>query len=292
MSAHVTFPAIDPNPGMPATLSHSVLTGLLRDELGFQGLIATDSLEMGALAQNGYPPPIGAALAFAAGADLLLFNRDHAMHKDAFANLAQAVKEGKISQERLDSSVRRILETKERFGILNPMQITDPAKAGQSTATIEHHTLAFELARKAITLLKDDASLLPLQPGEPLLVIETAAAKGLGTLLGAKTVEIKIDPDDSAITAAAEMARDAHNVIITTVDASFYAGQVKLVSELLAKNPNIIIVSVRMPYDISALPNVPTVIAAYGGNLPTLRALTDVLMGRSKAYGVLPVALP
>ncbi len=84
MSAHVTFPAIDPTPGMPATLSRPVLTGLLRDELGFQGLIATDSLEMGALAENGYPPPVGAALAFAAGADLLLFNRDHAMHTAGF----------------------------------------------------------------------------------------------------------------------------------------------------------------------------------------------------------------
>src|SRR5688572_21290287 len=59
MSAHVTFPAIDPNPGIPATLSRAVLNGLLRDQLNFKGLIATDSLEMGALAQNGYPPPVG-----------------------------------------------------------------------------------------------------------------------------------------------------------------------------------------------------------------------------------------
>src|ERR1041385_9252346 len=83
------------------------------------GLIATDSLEMGALAENGYPPPVAAPLAFAAGADLLLFNRDHTMHKDAFANLLQAVKDGQISQEQLDSSLWRILEAKERFAILN-----------------------------------------------------------------------------------------------------------------------------------------------------------------------------
>jgi beta-N-acetylhexosaminidase len=291
MSAHVTFPAIDPNPGLPATLSRPVLTDLLRNQLGFKGLIATDSLEMGALAANGYLPQVGAPLALAAGADILLFNRDHAMHRQAFASLVQAVKEGKVSQEQLDSSVRRILEAKENFGILNPTLVADPAKAGESTATAKHHALARELARKAITLLKDDASLLPLKSGEPLLVIETAAAKGLGTLLGARTLEIKNDPDASAITAALGMARDGRKVIVTTVDADFYAGQVKLVIELLVKNPNIIIVSVRTPYDISVLPAVPTVLAAYGGNAPTLRAIADVLMG-TEALGVLPVSLP
>lgn len=291
MSAHVTFPAIDPNPGMPATLSHAVLTGLLRNELGFKGLIATDSLEMGALAQNGYPPPVGAPLAFAAGADLLLFNRDHAMHKLAFDNLVQAAKEGKVSQQQLDVSVRRILETKQKFGVLIPALIPDPGKAAALTATAEHPALALELARKAITLLKADASLLPLRSGEPVLVIETAAAKGLSALLGGKALEIKNDPDPHAIADALHAARSAHNVIVTTTDASLYPGQVKLVNELLAQNPNVIIVSVRAPYDINVLPGVSSVLAAYGSNPPTLRAIADVLTGKFESSGVLPVTL-
>jgi beta-N-acetylhexosaminidase len=285
MSAHVTFPAIDPNPGIPATISRLVLTGLLREELGFQGLIATDSLEMGALAENGYPPPVAAPLALAAGADLLLFNRDHVMHKEAFTKLMQAVKAGKVSQEQLDSSVHRILEAKEHFGILTPVLVGDPPE-------LEHHALALELARKAITLLKDDASLLPLQPDEPLLVIETVAAKGLGALLGARTLEIELDPDASAITAALHIVGDAHKVIVTTTDPRLYAGQVKLVMELLTVNPHIIIVSVRTPYDVSVLPLVPTILAAYGGNPPSLQAIVDVLIGRVEASGILPVALP
>jgi beta-N-acetylhexosaminidase len=291
MSAHVTFPAIDPTPGLAATLSRPVLTGLLRDELGYTGLIVTDSLEMGALAANGYPPPVGAPLAFAAGADILLFNRDHAMQREAFTNLVQAIEDGKVSTERLDESVRRVLEAKERFRILNPTLVADPVRAGESTATAEHHALALELAQKAITLLKDDALLLPLKPGEPVLVIETAAAQGLGALLGAKTLEIKIDPDPRAIADALSAARNAHKVIVTTTETSLYPGQVQLVRELLAQNPNMIIVSVRTPYDISVLPAVPTVLAAYGGNRPALQAIAEVLMG-SKALGVLPVSLP
>ena len=291
MSAHVTFPAIDPSPGVPATLSRAVLTGLLRDELDFQGLIITDSLEMGALAENGFPPRVGATLAFAAGADVLLYNRDHTMHKQAFANLVQAVIEGKVSQEQLDSSVRRILEAKEKFGILKPTLIMEPDKAGEYTATAEHHTLALELAQKAITLLKDDASLLPLKAGEPLLVIETVAARGLGALLGATTLEIKNEPDASAVIAALNLASDGCKIIVTATDTNVNAGQVKLVTELLAKTPNVIIVSVRTPYDISVLHTAPTVLASYGGNAPTLQAVTDVLMGNSEAFGVLPVTL-
>jgi beta-N-acetylhexosaminidase len=207
------------------------------------------------------------------------------MHKEVFAKLMQAVKEGKVSQEQLDSSVRRILEAKERFSILTPMFLENPPN-------LEHHALALELARKAITLLKDDAPLLPLQPDEPLLVIETVAAKGLGTLLGARTLEIKLDPDASVIPVALNMARDAHKIVMTTTDAGLYAGQVKLVMELLTINPHIIVVSVRTPYDATVLPLVPTILAAYGGNPPSLHAIVDVLMGRVEVSGVLPVALP
>ena len=292
MSAHVTFPAIDPTPGLAATLSRPVLTGLLRDELGYNGLIVTDSLEMGALAASGYPPQLGAPLALAVGADILLFNRGHVMQKEAFTNLLQAVEDGKVSREQLDASVRRILEAKTRFGVLGPTLVADPSKAGESTATAEHHMLALELARKAITLLKDDASLLPLKPDEQLFVIETPAAKGLGFLLGGTTLEIKNDPDANTITAALNMVPDGRKVIVATTDANIYAGQVKLVTELLAKTPHIILVSVRTPYDISVLPTVPTVLAAYGNNRPTHQAIADVLMGKSEAVGLLPVTLP
>jgi beta-N-acetylhexosaminidase len=291
MSAHVTFPAIDPTPGMPATLSSLVLTGLLRDELRFEGLIATDSLEMGALSTNGYPPPIGAALAFAAGADLLLFNRDHPMHKEVFANLLQAIQEGRVSQERLDTSVHRILEVKSKFNILRPTLITDPAQADRLTAVTEYRDLASQLARKAITLLKDDASLLPLKTGEPLLVIETTAAKGMGNLLGTTSFEISNDPDEDAIHAAMEKARGGCKVIVTTVDASAHPGQIQLVNQLLTINPKVIIISVRTPYDIGVLSKVPAALAAYGNNAPSLRAIADVLMGKVKPSGVLPVNL-
>ncbi len=147
MTAHISFPAIDSRPAIPATFSYQVLTDLLRNELGFPGLIVTDSLEMGALVECGYSAPAGAALAFGAGADILLFNRNHAMHKEAFTNLVHTVKDGEVSLERLDTSIRRILDAKVKFNILNPAVVVDPAKAWESTGTAEHRALALELAR-------------------------------------------------------------------------------------------------------------------------------------------------
>ncbi|MBI3941696.1 MAG: beta-N-acetylhexosaminidase [Chloroflexi bacterium] len=120
MSAHISFPAIDPTPDIPATLSPKVMTGLLRDELQFNGLRLTDSLEMGALQATGFPVPIAAATALAAGADLLLFNCGHALNYQAHIALQEGVRFGEIPKARLDEAVRRVLRAKEQFGIWHP----------------------------------------------------------------------------------------------------------------------------------------------------------------------------
>lgn len=118
MSAHVHFPAIEPMPNLAATLSQRVMTGLLRHEMGYDGLLLTDSLEMGALATSGYPVPEAAAHALAAGADILLFNCEPALLRETQATLLRWVEEGKLSPARLDEAVQRILATKRRFGLL------------------------------------------------------------------------------------------------------------------------------------------------------------------------------
>ncbi len=118
MSAHISFPAIDPTPNLAATLSPKVMTDLLRDELRFSGIRMTDSLEMGALATSGYPVPLAAATALKAGADILLFNRDHALHRAAHAMVVDWVKRGEIHVARLDEAVRRVLAAKDWFRVV------------------------------------------------------------------------------------------------------------------------------------------------------------------------------
>jgi beta-N-acetylhexosaminidase len=293
MSAHVTFPAIDPTPGLAATLSRPVLTGLLREELGFKGLIVTDSLEMGALAANGYPPQVGAALALAAGADLLLFNRDHAMHRQAYTNLLQAVTDGKVSQAQLDASVLRILQAKQRLGILQPPQV-EVEKAAASIQTPEYLALSRELAQKALTLLRDPHSLLPLDSSKPLLIIEPAALRGMTSKLGLAGTIIEIDaqPSGAQIDNVIQAAPDGRLILMGVNDLAANTKQLKLVRDLVAAGNPVIVIAYRNPFDAMLLPDSVSVLVTYGFNWPMYEALTNVLTGQAKPLGSLPVEFP
>ena len=293
MSAHVTFPAIDPTPGLAATLSRPVLTDLLRDELGFKGLIATDSLEMGALAAKGYPPQVGAPLALAAGADVLLFNRDHAMHRQAFANLVQAVKDGKISQEQLDDSVQRMLQTKHRFGLLKPAPVEVEA-AATPVNTADHLALSRELAQKAITLLRDPQRLIPLKDPTTILMVEPAAVRDQTQFLGLRGAILIMDtrPTASQIADVTQAAQNGRVVILPINDLNVNTNQLKLVQDLVEAGNPVIVIAHRNPFDVALLPENVTILITYGFNPPIRDALADVFAGKIQASGVLPVTLP
>src|SRR5947207_13099973 len=113
MTGHLNVPALEPDPNTPATLSHNILTNLLRNQLGYQGLIVTDAMDMGGITVR-YAPGEAAVLAVAAGVDALLMTP---VPDAAFEALQEAVKSGRISKERLDASVRRILQAKARLGL-------------------------------------------------------------------------------------------------------------------------------------------------------------------------------
>ena len=297
MSAHITFPAIEPTPGLAATLSPRVLTDLLRGELGYEGLLVTDSLEMKALGEslaarraefvNGDPTPLAAAIALQAGADLLLFNRDHALHRAAHGLIVAWVREGRIPESRLDEAVTRVLEAKARFGLLNPAPVDEKAAAAR-VGSAEHKALARAAAAQGITLVRDDG-LLPLREGAPLLVIETPAAAGLGRALDATFVEISNAPTAKDIQLAQGMARDGRTVLVATTDIAHNPAQATLVAALLEARLPVIVVAMRSPYDLMAFPDAPTAIATYGSNPPTLEALIQVLRGEVQAQGRLPV---
>src|SRR5881394_3245935 len=120
MTGHLNVPALEPDPNTPATLSHNILTNLLRNQLGYQGLIVTDAMDMGGITVR-YAPGEAAVRAVAAGVDALLMTP---VPDAALEALQEAVKSGRISKERLDESVRRILDTKARLG-LNKSRLVD-----------------------------------------------------------------------------------------------------------------------------------------------------------------------
>lgn len=130
MTAHVFFPAVEPEPDLPATLSRNVLTGLLREELGFEGVLITDDLFMGAIVKR-YSIGEAAVRALVAGADIALLCHGRAEQAAAIEAILDAARVGKISRERVDESVGRILRLKDRFGLLDPRQVPCPPQPGE-----------------------------------------------------------------------------------------------------------------------------------------------------------------
>jgi beta-N-acetylhexosaminidase len=292
MSAHVTFPAIDPTPGLGATLSRPVLTGLLREELGYAGLIATDSLEMGALAAKGFPPQVGASLALSAGADLLLFNRDHGMHRAAFANLVQAVQQERISEEQLNASVGRILQMKQRFGLLNPVPV-EVEEAVTSVKTVEHLALSRKLAQEAITLIRDPHRLLPLANDNASIIVETPAMRDFTKTLGLAATIFAIDaqPSDTQIGAILHAAQNRSLVIFPIDDLNINTEQLSLIQKLIDMGCPVIVLAHRHPFDAELLPESATVLVSYGFNPPMREALRDVLLGKALPLGTFPFTM-
>jgi beta-N-acetylhexosaminidase len=286
MSAHIEFPAIDPAPGLPATLSAKVLTGLLREEMGFDGLIFTDSLIMGALVNEGRSIPQAAAMALQAGADVLLFNNGSALHRMAHAEIVAQVRAGRIPEARLDAAVRRILLAKQRYGLLAGPRPPAPEHVGAP----ERKALAREIAAKSITVVRDVAGLLHVRDPAGLLVVETPQAAGLARALGASSLSIGAQPRAGDARLVMEAAK-GRTILVATSDILKNPQQAELVRNLRLAGLPVIVVAVRLPYDLLQLGDAPTFVATYQASEDAFAALADVVLGRRPATGTLPVEM-
>ena len=302
MTAHVAVPALTGDPELPATLSPAVLTGLLRDTMGYEGLIATDSLGMGALDLR-YGITQTSALALQAGVDLLMYGADlnHTPVEQywVFEYLLERIDAGDISVARLDESVRRILQAKARRGLLTPdpalASVPSAAELASTIRTPEHLALAQRVGEQAVTLVKNDADLLPLNLEQRVALIYPDFESDLPALLNQYTAQltplpISIDPTAEERSQVAAMAAAADVVIVATVDANFYPGQVALIQEL--QGQPVVVVALTSPYDLLAFPTVPAYLTTYNDNQPMLAAAAKVLYGQIQPTGTLPVALP
>jgi beta-N-acetylhexosaminidase len=305
MTAHVVFPAVDPS-GAPATMSHQILTGVLRDELGFKGLIVTDALDM-AGATSTYPPDVAPVQAVLAGADQLLIPPQM---DTAYAAVLDAVRSGEISRKRLDESVYRVLMHKFRRGIFRD-PFVDPAAATQVMGAPAHLADAQAITDRTTTLVKNDDGLLPLAPGLRHVLV---AGWGVGTTQsmadglqarGATTqvLESGTTPSDAEIDQAVAAAQDADLVLVSTnnayaVDAATgqptaaAAAQTRLVKALLATGKPVVVAAMRNPYDVASFPDAPTVLDTYGYTSDQVSSLVRVMFGQVNPSGRLPVSIP
>ncbi|GGE28855.1 beta-N-acetylhexosaminidase [Marinithermofilum abyssi] len=298
MTAHIHVPALDDTPDLPATLSKPILTGLLRKEMGYNGLIITDSMTMAGVADYFGGVPKAAVKAVDAGADIILLSPALKTDEqiDVMKAVTDAVRAGEIPEERIDQSVRRILKVKMKYGLFQNRQV-DVNQVQAHVGTPEHQEKAAEIARHSITLVKNQDNLLPLQlkPEQKLGVISQFSIKDWITPYHANVTEIhhrKTNPTDAEIQQAVEMAKQQDVLIIGTYSASLYPQQVKLVKELEQLDKPMAVIAMRNPYDIEKFPEVDAYITTYGYRSVSLKAAVDTLFGANQPKGKLPVTIP
>lgn len=298
MSAHIIFPAIEPVSNLAGTLSPRVLTGLLRDELGFDGLLVTDSLEMGALATSGYSTAAAAAQALYAGADLLLLCHKQEEQIEAFNLIKQKIEKGEIPLARLDEAVARTLTAKARFFVLSPEMVDEEAIASV-VFTQENKNIAIEVASQSITLLKNDGHILPLQPQQKILIIENSSTKGISSSLNGTSAYMDDTPSKAQISNILSTANTMHSlygedfvVVLFSIDATQHTDQAKIVDELLKANIKMVVVATRMPYDALAFSDLPVYVVTFDSTPAMLSTLPDFLYGKIYPQGHLPVEIP
>jgi len=300
MTAHLAFPALDDS-GDPATLSRPILTGLLREELGYDGVIVTDALNMEGVRQL-YGDAEVAVRALLAGADQLLMTP--AMD-EAYAAVLAAVRSHRIRPNELDAKVHRVLGLKYRRGVI-AQPYADPSAVGAVVGTPAHLAAANEITDRTTTLVKNDAAVLPLGvAGTKVLVTGYGAATTqiLASALTAKGASVQrletgTSPTDLRIAAAVAAAADKDTVVVTTMKAwdtattDPRAGQQKLVRQLLDTGKRVVVVAVRDPYDIAYFTAASTYVATYSYSPVAVEAVARVITGDIAPTGKLPVDIP
>ncbi|QGV80554.1 glycoside hydrolase family 3 protein [Streptomyces ficellus] len=300
MTAHIVVPALDPAED-PATLSRPILTGILREQLGYDGVVVTDSLGMEGV-RTKYGDDRVPVLALKAGCDQLL---NPPKLDVAFHAVLNAVRGGEISETRVDESILRILRLKVRLGLFRDPYVTHGA-VDRTVGTRSHLATADRIAERTTTLLLNEGALLPLRAAERpnLLVVgaDVASPSGttgpptatLGAALAALGFTTTVLPTGTAPTAAkideavaAAAGKDA--VVVGTYNVSASSAQRTLVSRLAATGVPVVTVAIRNPYDIAHLSGQRATLATYSWTDVELRAAARVIAGRARPEGRLPV---
>ncbi|MEJ7795495.1 MAG: glycoside hydrolase family 3 N-terminal domain-containing protein, partial [Nocardioides sp.] len=297
MTAHISVPALDPS-GDPATLSKPIMTGILREEMGYDGVVITDALDM-AGASATYGNARVPVLALKAGVDMLLMPPEFDV---AYNAVLAAVASDELTEERIDISVRRILTLKQDLGIVEDPYV-DAAAVSTQVGTPDHLATLQTITDRTTTLVRNRKQLLPLTAGtgQDVLVTgwgatttATVAAKLAQRGVSTTVAETGLNPTEARVAAVADQARSHDLVVVLTNRAGLATnrGQVRLVRALHDTGVPVIAVAVRDAYDLNRFPQVHTYLATYSYTAAALDSLARVLFGELEPSGRLPVTIP
>jgi len=324
MTAHITVPAIEPDPNKPASVSSNVITGLLKDQLGFKGLVVTDALDMGALTRvfSGNIAEVSAAEAVAAiqaGNDMVIIPADL---DGAYNGLLDAVKQGTISQKHIDDSVLKILRMKASVG-LDRSRFVDLTAVDKAIARPSNLATAQTVADRAVTLALDTNKLLPLRiPATPSSIVAVIFTDNARTSEGARTFVrqlrqrvpnatiLYVDETNVSFVSPQVLAavKDATTVIAIaeavpsarrtvggqakgSVDLDQNAAQL-LTNIVKAAASKTVVAAFGNPYIGTQTPGIGTYVCTFSDTPTSAVSLVRALFGELPIHGRLPVTLP
>ncbi|MBN1999121.1 hypothetical protein JW935_16295 [candidate division KSB1 bacterium] len=299
MTAHTIFPAYDDE--YPATLSKKILTDLLRGEMGFDGVIVSDAIGMAAILKK-WPLPKACAMAIKAGVDTILLKADDESRSQCLFGIKSAVEDGFLSEERVDDAVRRLLCMKYDQGLFEKAGKMDPKKTAAIVRSKENIDFSWEVAHKALLVVRDDKKLLPLSKDKKILVIEQAIPyEFLGKDLYSHPHmfceqmvkhSTNLILDDTAFHAeqeevdeALELAKQADLVVMTNYYARIEkkGNNTHLVRALKAAGHDVVVVT-NFPYRKGTTTLADAVVCNFSGSPDSIRISADLLFGTIKPY--------
>lgn len=298
MVSHVKFEDLDAE--HPSSLSPRVVQGLLRDEIGFDGVVCTDCMEMNAITQH-YGAAESTVLAALAGEDVIFFSHTPEYQQTAYDALLNAVRTGRLPESRVDESVRRIDRLIERF----PLEPRPPLDVIRSP---QHLNVMRRAAEAALSLPRVDSRVFPLRPGDGRRIglvefssfmdtpaLESGDQSALVALLRTQAPQIEtvslgakgFSPEMAA--AARRLASEADVLVLVTRNAHLWPEDKAFSRELMALANDTVLVCMADPYDANALPGAGTVLCTFGDSEPLLQAAIDALLGRLQPHATPPV---
>lgn len=289
MVAHLYVPALEKKKGIPASISKNIITGILKEQLGYKGLIITDALNMGAVA-NKFKAGELDAMAFEAGNDIMLFSQDVATGKRL---IQQAIDNGQISQDRVEESVKKILLTKYYLG-LNQYEPRNPENINEDLNNASHSQVVQKMYANALTLLKDDQKMLPLNCKETYYYVpleEAPYQTFLDQINLNATVIVKKASEISTIPPNSKVIVGFHKDNSTAYKPYKISSESKKTLADLSKNHKVILNVFGSPYALNDvdISKVSTVLVSYENNDDSMIATAKALCGETKIWGKLPV---
>ncbi|MBW4719788.1 glycoside hydrolase family 3 protein [Saccharothrix sp. SC076] len=282
MTAHIQLPKIDPS-GEPATLSKPAID-LVRRDLGFDGVVITDSLAMEGVRRLHTDAEIP-VLALKAGVDQLLMPVDLGT---AIDSVVAAVRRGELTEQRIDRSVLRVLRVKLLRGLFTDRYV-DEERVGTRVGTPEHLADAQAITDRTITAVRTGS--LPMKPTAALVTgWGETTTRTLAGLLGGTALPTGSAPDEERIAAVVARAASADLVVVLTNDLAGQPAQRALLDRLTGTGVPVVGVAVRNPYDVGY--SAPSWLATYSHSAVSMAAVAKVITGVVRPAGKLPVAVP